>query len=456
MNKSGINIDFPKLNPSAWKQMIQFQLDGMDYTQQMIYHSLEGVDIKPFYTIEDVKQPIELPKNEWSIDENILVYEDLKASEMAQEAIEFGAKSIHFTVLNPQSNFNVLLKDINFNSIQVRISLQQLSEELIQRIETSEQKEVVFCIDPISKFFTTGNWYRNQKNDFELLSQFLRLIKKGFKTSLEINNYGIAESGAHSVEQLTLCLGHLAEYLHYFESTKELDLIEGISFNLGVGSNYFFEIAKTRALRLLIPSLLDEFNIAVDFEISSQTLSRYYTAYNCVQNLVRSSTSLLSSVLSSADKVAGLAHDNLVYFPNSPSNRLIRNQLLILKHEAGLDQHQDAANHSYYINYLTEQLAQKALQAFKLLEKNKGIIVQLKNGNIQKEIKNQHFKELKLYQDNKEILIGTNAYKDKREQLKKVAQKKPFLKKKARKTLIIPLISRRIASEWEEKRWNNE
>jgi methylmalonyl-CoA mutase len=128
----------------------------------------------------------------------------------------------------------------------------------------------------------------------------------------------------------------------------------------------------------------------------------------------------------------------------------------LLKNEAGLNEHQDAANGSYYINYLTEQFSQKALGIFKLIEKNQGLLFQLKNGSIQKEIEKQHLKELELYKANKEVLIGATAFKDKRERLKKVAERKPFLVKKSRKTAIIPIVKRRIASYWEEKRWNHE
>jgi methylmalonyl-CoA mutase len=209
-------------------------------------------------------------------------------------------------------------------------------------------------------------------------------------------------------------------------------------------------------LRLLIPSLLEAFDVEISYDLSSKTSSRYYTAYNSVQNLVRSSNSLLSSVLSTADTVSGIAHDSLIYNSNKSSNRLIRNQLLLLKNEAGLNEHQDAANGSYYINYLTEQFSQKALGIFKLIEKNQGLLFQLKNGSIQKEIEKQHLKELELYKANKEVLIGATAFKDKRERLKKVAERKPFLVKKSRKTAIIPIVKRRIASYWEEKRWNHE
>lgn len=456
MNKTVSDSVFSKLSPSGWKQMIQFQLDGADYAQQMIYHSLEGIDIKPFYTQEDVKQPIDLPKTNWSIEERIGVYQDQEANQMALEAIEFGATSIHFKTLNPLCDFNKLVAGIDLEKIAVHISLQQLSEEVVTRIESSKLDKLVFGVDPISKFFATGTWYINQKKDFELLSKFLELTQKGFKTSLELDQYTLAEAGANNLYQLALLLGHLAEYLHYFEAENKLQLIKHLNIQIGVGSNYFFEIAKVRAMRLLIPSLLKEFELDVEFKVSSLTLSRYYTAYNAVQNLVRSSTCLLSSVLSSSDNVSGLAHDSLINNPNISSSRLIRNQLLLLKNEAGLDQYQDAANGSYYINYLTEQLAQKGLSTFKLIEKNKGFLHQLKNGSIQKEIEKQHLKELEQFQKNKEVLIGVTAYKDKKERLKKDAKRKPFLKKKARKTLIIPVIKRRIASLWEEKRWQHE
>jgi len=456
MSKLEIDNRFSKLNPSAWKQMIQFQLEGEDYAQQMIFHSLEGIDIKPFYTEEDLNQSIDFAKRDWSIEESIAVYQDVEANKLALEAIDLGAESIHFKVFTPNCNFNLLVEGIDLNTIKVHLCLQQLSEELIDRIVSSQLKQVVFSIDPLSKFYVTGNWYLNQKSDLKLLTTFLELIEQGFQPSLELDNYSIAEAGANNVYQIAMVLAHLAEYLHYFEAENKLHLLKRVTIKLGVGTHFFFEIAKVRALRLLIPSLLEAFDVEISYDLSSKTSSRYYTAYNSVQNLVRSSNSLLSSVLSTADTVSGIAHDSLIYNSNKSSNRLIRNQLLLLKNEAGLNEHQDAANGSYYINYLTEQFSQKALGIFKLIEKNQGLLFQLKNGSIQKEIEKQHLKELELYKANKEVLIGATAFKDKRERLKKVAERKPFLVKKSRKTAIIPIVKRRIASYWEEKRWNHE
>lgn len=457
MSKLEIDNRFSKLTPSAWKQMIQFQLEGEDYAQQMIFHSLEGIDIKPFYTEEDLKQSIDFPKSDWSIEESIAVYQDLEANKLALEAIDLGAESIHFKVFTPYCNFNLLVEGIDLNTIKVHLSLQQLSEELIDRIESSKLKQIVFSIDPLSKFYVTGNWYLNQKkSDLKLLTTFLELTEQGFQPSLELDNYSVAESGANNVYQIAFVLAHLAEYLHYFESENKLHLLKRVTIKLGVGTHFFFEIAKVRALRLLIPSLLEAFDVEVSYELSAKTSSRYYTAYNSVQNLVRSSNSLLSSVLSTADTISGIAHDSLIRNSNKSSNRLIRNQLLLLKNEAGLYEHQDAANGSYYINYLTEQFSQKALGIFKLIEKNQGLLFNLKNGRIQKEIEKQHLKELELYKANKEVLIGATVFKDKKERLKKVAERKPFLVKKSRKTTIIPIVKRRIASYWEEKRWNHE
>src|SRR6056300_83537 len=177
MSKLEIDNRFSKLNPSAWKQMIQFQLEGEDYAQQMIFHSLEGIDIKPFYTEEDLNQSIDFPKRDWSIEESIAVYHDVEANKLALEAIDLGAESIHFKVFTPNCNFNLLVEGIDLNTIKVHLCLQQLSEELIDRIVSSQLKQVVFSIDPLSKFYVTGNWYLNQKSDLKLLTTFLELIQ---------------------------------------------------------------------------------------------------------------------------------------------------------------------------------------------------------------------------------------------------------------------------------------
>ena len=154
--------------------------------------------------------------------------------------------------------------------------------------------------------------------------------------------------------------------------------------------------------------------------------------------------------------MANLPYDALYHKDNEFGDRIARNQLLILKHESFFDKVNNPADGAYYIESLTEQLAEKALTLFKEIEANGGLITQLIEGNIQRKISESAQKEQDLMDSGKEVLLGTNKYPNKNDRMKNDLELYPFLKRNPRKTLITPIIEKRLAEKLEQERLATE
>jgi methylmalonyl-CoA mutase len=172
--------------------------------------------------------------------------------------------------------------------------------------------------------------------------------------------------------------------------------------------------------------------------------------------MLRTTTECMSAILGGADAVSNLAYDAIYHKDNEFGDRISRNQLLVLKHESYFDKVNNPADGTYYIEVLTEQLAEKALLLFKDIEANGGFITQLIEGNIQRKIKESAEKEQELFDNGKEILLGTNKYPNKDDRMHHELELFPFVKTNPRKTLIVPIIEKRLAEKLEQERLETE
>jgi len=209
-------------------------------------------------------------------------------------------------------------------------------------------------------------------------------------------------------------------------------------------------------LRLLIQTLSKEYNHNLDCNLIVTPTKRNKTIYDYNVNMLRTTTECMSAVLGGANCISNLPYDNLYHKDNEFGDRIARNQLLILKNESYFDKVSNAAEGSYYIENVTEQLAEKALQMFKEIETKGGFITQLIEGKIQEKIQESAQKEQGLFDNGKEILLGTNKYPNKNDRMKNDLELYPFVKQNPRKTLIKPIIEKRLAEKIEQERLSQE
>jgi methylmalonyl-CoA mutase len=229
-----------------------------------------------------------------------------------------------------------------------------------------------------------------------------------------------------------------------------------MTFKISVGGNYFFEIAKIRALRLLWKTLADEYKVKPDCHIIATPSKRNKTLYDYNVNMLRTTTECMSAVLGGADAICNLRYDAIYHKNNEFGERIARNQLLVLKEEGYFDKVNNPADGAYYIESLTKQLAEKALKLFKSIEGSGGFLKQLKNHTVQKKIKESVQKEQHEFDQNKKVIVGTNAFMNSDDLMKDNLEIHPFLKTEKRKTVIEPILEKRLAEDLEKKRLKNE
>lgn len=444
---------FSKFNPVSskeWKQKIQADLKGADYNETLVWKSPEGIHVKPFYHRDEFKKgfsPIPSQPKSWNIGQFIFIDDVAIANKLAIDALQRGAEAIYFTA-EQEFDIEMLFKNIPLEDHTFYFDFKFLSPEFCKH-PTFAKAKIILLNDIINHHSQDGNWYSTLKEDFNHLEEVVAETK-----TLSVDTTTYQNSGATIIQQLAYALAHLNEYLNAFDSKPVT--INKVIFKVAVGSNYFFEIAKIRALRLLFSSLVAEYNINPECHIIATPSKHNKTIYDYNVNMLRSTTECMSAILGGADTICNLPYDSLYHKSNEFAERIARNQLLILKHESYFDSVSNPSDGAYYIENLTEEMAQKSLEIFKDIEKGEGFLNQLKEGIIQKKIKESATKEQQAFDNGEKVLLGINKHPNKEDRMKKDLELYPFVKTKPRKTLIEPIIERRLAEKLEQERLDNE
>jgi methylmalonyl-CoA mutase len=457
MSKTLFN-DFEGVSSKAWKQKIQVDLKGADYNDTLIWKTLEGIDVKPFYHPDEFKSLPEISASkatQWKIGQIIEVFDAKEANKKALDAIKRGAEHIAFVLHSGDVQTEVLMHEINFAKTDVSLKMMFVLSDFVNQNEAKKTfgSKLLLETDIIHHLVATGNWYNNLKEDH---GHWEKSVKSSGQLHINLQTY--QNAGATIVQQLAYGLAHTNEYLNHLDSSLAPGDKEDftIAFHVSVGSNYFFEIAKLKALRLLWQSLAEEYGLNKDCIITALPSNRNKTIYDYNVNMLRTTTECMSAVLGGADIIYNLPYDSLYHKSNEFGDRIARNQLLVLKSESYFDKVNNPADGAYYIESLTTRLAEKALELFKDIEANGGFLHQLKEGTIQRKIKESASKEQSDFDEGKTVLLGTNKHPNPNDKMKNELEKRPFLEVKKRKTLIEPIIEKRLSEKLEISRLKEE
>lgn len=451
MTKEKLFQDFDKISSKQWKQQIQFDLKGADYNETLIWETPEGIKVKPFYHNDEFENKVSVNTevSSFKILQRIYVFDVEKSNKRAKETLNRGAESIYFTIEKQETDLGKLFSELP-KEVVYYVKPLFLLEEFAVKINDfakANDLQIRLLIDPIGQLAKDGNWFTNLDTDFSVLNGINSKLELPF---LSVDSGLYQNAGANIVQQLAYTLAHVNEYFNRINPKSQ------ITIEVSAGANYFFEIAKLRALRMLFDVLKKEYNHEFDLHIIAQPTKRNKTLYDYNVNILRTTTECMSAILGGADSVSNLAYDVLYHKENEFGDRISRNQLLVLKHESYFDKVDNPADGAYYIETLTEQLAEKALELFKDIEKNGGLITQLIEGTIQRKITESAEKEQKLFDEGKEVLLGTNKYPNKEDRMKHDLELFPFVKQNPRKTLITPIIEKRLAEKLEQERLEKE
>ncbi len=428
--------DFNPVSEKEWKQKIQADLKGKDYNEVMITHTDEGIDIKPFYH-QDSKTEVDVPSpGQWRITEKIKAEElktedDIKVKGTESLYLEFNQTSdIPEKLFDSDFEKIIFLKDFQLTDINVNASTH-------------------WAFDPLHTLMITGNWLDSQTQDLQKLSAFVDQYK-----TISIDARLYHNAGANISQQLAYTTAQLQFYLKSLKSSPD---VLSIFIFTAVGTNYFFEIAKLKAFRVLVNSICKAHEIKYELKLVSEPGIQHMSIYDYNVNMLRSTTGCMSAILGGSDYVINTPYDDIFKSKSDFSTRISRNQLLILKHESYFDKVDNATDGTYYINFLIKALAEKALLIFKDIEKSGGLVKQLFDGKIQEKIKHQFQDTVQKFHDKSLKLVGVNVYVNEEDKMAQSLEKdEVFNQPKKRKTLIKPLKPIRIAEALEQKRLKEE
>lgn len=479
---------FPPINTHDWIAKITTDLKGADFNKKMVWKTNEGFDVKPFYRSEDIKElrgidslPGEFPylrgtkktNNSWYIRQNIIVSDYSEANRKALEILMKGVDSLGFIIADPESvnqiNFDLLFTGIHFESIELNIQCNGKALEILSFLEANLKKKGTDLktvngtleVFPVNRLMNNGKLCIDVKDGLDYLSNLVnRASSIPNLRVVQVNAHDFSNAGADIVTELAFGLSMGNEYLAQLtergiESTYAASKIR---FTFGVGSNYFMEIARLRAARLLWAVISDGYSHSgkesAKMNIHCVTSEWNKTVYDPYVNLLRTQTEAMSAILGGTDSLTVEPFDVIFKSPDDFSERIARNQQLLLKEEVHFDKIVDPAAGSYYVENLTSLITEKAWKLFLEVEEKGGFLQALKEGFIQNKVKEIFRKRKKDAAQRKEVFVGTNQYPNLTE---KIADKintaklnQPIVM--AEDFVVEPLISGRGAEDIEKLR----
>jgi methylmalonyl-CoA mutase len=405
--------DFSPVTAQQWKEQVIKDLKAIDF-EQLKWKTNNGIVINPFYTLEDVKetkQPL-FTSQHWDICEQINVKDEKENNRQALEALKGGASGLAFYI-HKKVDTKTLLKDISLEHIYTQFFISNDSLHILEDLKDHYGKKNEFdgklkCfvnIDPLCLLAFYGEWHENKEKDLAVLDKMVHV---------PVNVSLYQEAGANTVNELALGLNHLNEYLDYFESKGTLK-DKTLHFTFAVNGDFYNEIAKLRAFRKLVGLLMEQYKVNFPIHIHVQTAQLNKSGLDAYTNMLRTTTEAMSAVLGGCNSLCVLPFNYGFEKVSDFSSRIARNQQHVLKDESYLDKVADISAGSYYIETLTDQLAEKAWEQFKFIESKGGFIQNIENNFIQELISKDADALLSQVQEGKMVLVGVNKFQNPKE-----------------------------------------
>lgn len=439
-DKEYLFSEFPEITREEWQEKITTDLKGADFERKLVWRTMEGFNLMPYYRLDDLQNkeylnslPGEFPYlrgtkliNDWEVRQDIIVHDVTEANAKALDILYKGVTALGF-IMTKKLNFEafeILLKDIVIEALPVYFISDEnnghythlLSEYVTKHKLDKSKIQGSENVDTLA-FLSQKGFFPYQNSD-DILCQLIKESKEKLPTfrpiAIEAKNF--QNSGSNLTQELAFALSEAVYYLDKFtNSGLSIDEIAPrIQFNFAVGSNYFMEIGKLRAARMLWSKLVESYGVkdknAAKIHIHVETSTWNMSVYDPYVNMLRATTECMSGVLGGADSINVVPFNAIYEEPTIFSERIARNVQLILKEESHFARIQDPAAGSYYIETLTDTLATNAWKLFLEIE-DAGGFVKAFNGNIIQDMIDESIaKRKKGLTTRKETILGTNQF----------------------------------------------
>lgn len=430
---------FPPVSTEEWRAKVEADLKGAPFDKKLVWKTAEGFNVQPMYRGEDIEGlatteslPGEYPyirgtrrDNEWLTRQEIIGETPEACNARALEVLDKGVNSLGF-VINGEPTaemLDTLLKDIYAPAVEINFSCcpnsaLNLARELVAWLEKKGwTKEFKGSIDfnPMRRALRHGKPFGG--NIAQMAKELIEIAApvEGLKV-LSVDSYLLGNAGAYIYQELGYAMAWGAQWMTMLtDAGLDADTVaRRIKFNMCVSSNYFMEIAKFRAARMLWAQIVKQYDPKDDASCKiavHATTSRFnQTIYDAHVNLLRSQTEAMSAALAGVDSITVTPFDVPYKTPDDFSERIARNQQFLLKEESHLDKVVDPAGGSYYVETLTVNIASEAWKVFLGVEEKGGFLACIDDDTIQAVIRETSAKRHTDVARRKEILLGTNQY----------------------------------------------
>ena len=440
-NKEKLFTEFTAPTTQEWLDKIEVDLKGADFQKRLVWRTNEGFNVQPFYRREDLKDlkavdslPGEFPfvrgnkkdNNLWFVRQDIDAADAKAANTKALDILNKGVDSLGFRIAGKDVNaeFVAALLDgilpqyveLNFTTCQRHCV--ELAEILVayfkeKNYPLAELKGSI-NFDPISKIMCKGK-------DVSAVLQFAKPLVDalaelpGYKC-INVNSVMLNNAGAYIYQELGYALAWGAEYLNILTEAgvEPTEAAKRMKFNMGVSENYFMEIAKFRAARLLWAQIVKQYepkcDCACQMHVCAYTSEYNQTLFDSYVNLLRSQTETMSAAIANVDSIVVTPFDKPYEVPTDFAERIARNQQLLLKEEAHFDKLVDVAGGSYTIEHLTDAIAQEGWKLFLAVEEAGGFLAEALKGSITEAVNASNDKRHADAAKRKEFILGTNQF----------------------------------------------
>lgn len=442
MNKK-LFSEFPPVSTADWEAVITADLKGADYDKKLVWKTMEGFNVRPYYRAEDLKNlkhlnylPAQYPyvrgtktNNKWLVRQDIDANEPKNANAKALKVLMRGVDSLGFVIDSKKGltevELDTLLKDVAIDCIETNFMAGGASLAILPLVVNYVKKHKLSAAnvqgsvnyDPLRSLTLRGKFCQDKNHAFDTAKE---LIEK----ATALPNYkviGISgsmfhNSGSTIVQELGFALAVANEYLSELtDRGLTVDQVASkMKFSFSVGTNYFLEVAKFRAARMLWAQIVEAYKPAnvesAKMNIHAETSRWNISVYDPYANLLRGTTEAMSAAIAGVDSITVVPFDNAFRKSTDFSDRIARNTQILLKEEAHFDKIVDPSAGSYYIETLTESIAQEAWKLFKQVEEKGGYVNAFLAGYIQEQVEATAQKRDLSIATRREIILGTNQY----------------------------------------------
>ncbi len=461
--------EFPPRTLAEWQALAEKELGGKSL-DQLVWQTPEGIAVKPLYTAEDLEKLETLgglpgfppylrgpratmyANRPWTIrqyagfstaeESNRFYRENLKAGQMGLSvafdlATHRGYDSDHPRVvgdvgkagvaIDSVEDMKVLFDGIPLDKMSVSMTmngavLPVLAGYIVAAEEqgVSQEKLSGTIQNDILKEFMVRNTYiyppgPSMRIVADIIEYTARHMPKF--NSISISGYHMQEAGATAVQELAFTLADGLDYVRaaLSKGLKVDDFAPRLSFFFCIGMNFFMEIAKLRAARLLWARLVAPFAprnpASLALRTHCQTSGVSLTEQDPYNNVIRTTIEALAAVLGGTQSLHTNSFDEALALPTPFSAKIARNTQLVLAEESGVTHVVDPLGGSYYVESLTHSLAEAAWSLIQEVEAMGGMTKAVESGMPKLRIEESAARRQARIDRGEEVIVGVNKYK---------------------------------------------